>query len=342
MIKIIVSHARVICFLLISLVIGCVNININPAASICETTKDLSKTDVDTFDTAAKSYITLMNDTDYNGLYKVLSTNAKEIISKRDIQAVINQIKSNYGDLKDVRLKDVFRLSTTSNKQAALCTNSLSDKKNSYSVYVLPDSQKFVTTIHEVNVGSYGRFYIIMFLVSEENNLKIRAFYFQPSGIGERDADYYLGQAEKQLAQGSNRSAFLYYSIGLQFLPNNQLVSTQYVREVKGKMDAVTVSNLSQNVEEKWTTSTGDVFTVYRVGPTVIHNETGLSINYITESVSNVPQIEKESKELASYIKTAFPEYSTAFDFILIEATEKISADSSIPSYRASYHFSEL
>jgi hypothetical protein len=168
-----------------------------------------------------------------------------------------------------------------------------------------------------------GHLAIAVWLVEESIGWKVQSFWLNLSTLGDKDSTQLWALANAQKALGHNFNAALMYSAAAQLAnrgPNFQMGITQSISE--------DVSDLTAPDEIKgkppflWT-SGDSTFKILSVGPTAIGGKIYIIVMHEVAPWGTEGQVDGWNKQVLSYLKQRFPEYSDIFAGIVVRAKEQ-------------------
>ena len=167
-----------------------------------------------------------------------------------------------------------------------------------------------------------NRLVLVVWLVPEQNKWKVESFRVNFSTLGDKDSTELWDLARAQRARGHNFNAALLYMAAQETAnlgPNFQLGITQSISD-----DA---SNLSVPAEIQgqppflWKAAEA-TYKVISVGPIAIAGKIYVVIVHEVSPWQSDDQVDGWNRELLSYFKRRFPEYSDVFAGLVARATE--------------------
>lgn len=164
---------------------------------------------------------------------------------------------------------------------------------------------------------------IAVWLVPENNNWKVQSFWLNISSLGDKDSTQLWELANVQKARGHNFNAVMLYVAASQTAnrgPNFQMGITQRISE--DSADLVIPADLKGQPPFLW--KSGDtIFKVLSYGPVAIGGKDYIFVVHEVAPWETDGQVDGWNKQLLSYFKQRFPEYSEIFAGIVVRAKER-------------------
>jgi hypothetical protein len=168
-----------------------------------------------------------------------------------------------------------------------------------------------------------GHVAIAVWLAPEENVWKVRSFWLNVSSLGEKDSVQLWELANVQKADGHNFNAALLYAAAAQTAnrgPNFQMGITQSISQ--SVSDLAIPADLEGPAPFIW--KNGDVtFKVLSYGPIAIGGKFYVIVLHEVAPWNTDSQVDGWNRQVLSYLKQRFPEYSDVFAGIVVRAKER-------------------
>jgi hypothetical protein len=162
-----------------------------------------------------------------------------------------------------------------------------------------------------------------VWLVPEQNTWKVQSFWMNVATLADKDSKDLWQLGHEQVAKKHNFNAALLYAAAGQVAnrgPSIQLGITQAIREDTSKMDLP--SEIQGQPPFSW--KNGQVtFKVMNVGPIAIAGKMYVMIVHQVSPWQSEAQVDGWNKDLLSYFKQRFPEYSDIFSGLVARAIEE-------------------
>lgn len=168
-----------------------------------------------------------------------------------------------------------------------------------------------------------GHVAIAVWLVPEKTDWKVQNFWLNISSLGDKDSTQLWELANAQKARGHNFNASLLYSAAAQTAnrgPNFQMGITRRISE--DSSDLVLPEEIKGQPPFLW--KNGDsIFRILNVGPVSIGGKEYVIILHEVAPWATDADVDGRNKQLNSYFKQRFPEYTEIFSGIVARAKER-------------------
>ena len=168
-----------------------------------------------------------------------------------------------------------------------------------------------------------NRMAFVVWLVPEQGNWKVQSFWANLSTLADKDSMQLWELARTQQARGHNFNAALLLASAKQLAnrgPNFQLGITQSISTEMSKLTFPT--DIQGQPPFLW--KTGETtYKVTNVGPIAVGGKIYVVITHEVSPWQSNEQVDGWNKELLTYFKGQFPEYSDVFAGLVARATER-------------------
>lgn len=164
---------------------------------------------------------------------------------------------------------------------------------------------------------------VVVWLVPEEGEWKVQSFRLNVSTLADKDSLQLWELARAQQARQHSFNAALLYAAAAQTAergPNFQLGITQSISD---EMSKLTVPAEIQGQPPFFWKSGETTYKVASVGPIAVGGRIYIIIVHEVSPWQSNEQVDGWNKELLSYFKRRFPEYSDVFAGLVARATER-------------------
>lgn len=162
-----------------------------------------------------------------------------------------------------------------------------------------------------------------VWLVPEQDSWKVQSFWINVATLADKDSKDLWQLGREQAAKGHNFNTALLYAAAGQVAnrgPNFQLGITQSISEALSKLNVP--SEIQGQPPFSW--KNGQVtYKVMNVGPIAIAGKMYLIIVHQVSPWQSDAQVDGWNKELLSFFKQRFPEYSDVFSGLVARAIEQ-------------------
>lgn len=202
-----------------------------------------------------------------------------------------------------------------------VCGNSFSNPSAWASLEAESVPQQAYTLLSADTVNN--KLAIAIWLIPEQSGWKVHDFRMNVSTLGDEDSMQLLLLARIQQAKKHSFNAALLCAAAAQTAnrgPSFQLGITQSISEEMSKF--IVPDEIKGPPPFLW--KNGErIYKVNNVGPIAIGGKLYVSINHEVSPWQSNEQVEGWNRELISYFKNRFPEYSDSFAGLVVRATER-------------------
>jgi len=269
----------------------------------------------------ASDFAQKMLDQDVNGAFELFSEAGKANVTREQLQA---QAATNLRqfELKNTSIQHTYFIELTGKSPGSVvCSTDLSkpDGWESMAAANVPEQSHVVMSAQARN----NRIAFTLWLVPEHGAWKVQSFWLNVATLADKDSLQLWQAARAQESKGHQLNAFLLYASALQAAnrgSNFQLGITQAILQDLSKLR----KPLEMEGAPPFLWKNGDTtYKVLNIGPIAIGGKIYVTIAHEVQPWQSNEQVDGWNKELLSYFKRHFPEYSDTFAGLVARALER-------------------
>jgi hypothetical protein len=301
-----------------------------PFVSSCAEDAEIEAAKRQAVDNSAIRFLQTLFSPDPSAAFDGLSTERRQITNRDEVSALARNVIQQFftdehdariGDLKDARIQKTYLISLKGKSPGSLvCASNLSKPDGWVSVAAsdAPEQAHVLISVPARN----NEITFTFWLVPEQNLWKVQSFWTSVSTLADKDALQIWQLARAQVAQGHafNAALLLNAASGLaQRGPDFQEGITQSISK--------DISALALPAELKgqppllWK-SANNTWKVLSVSPTAVAGKIYVIIVHEVHPWQTDAQVDGWNKELLTWFKRRFPEYSGVFAGLVARARE--------------------
>ena len=164
---------------------------------------------------------------------------------------------------------------------------------------------------------------IAVWLVPERNGWKVQSFRANVSTLADKDSKQLWELARAQQALKHSFNAALLYAAAAQTANRGPSFQLGIMQSISNQMSSLTVPDEIKGQPPFLWKNGETTYKVATVGPMAIGGKIYVVMNHEVSPWQTNEQVDGWNKELLSYFKHRFPEYSDAFAGLVARATER-------------------
>jgi hypothetical protein len=293
----------------------------SPFASSCGEDSHIDAAKRQAMDTAAMAFAGLLLGPNPGAAYDVFSKEGQQGTTREQIDAD-GQMFTRQFEPKNLSVQHTYLMNLFGKSPGRVMCGTDFTKPNGWESLGAADVPEQGHVLLSADVTN-GHVAIAVWLVPEKNDWKVQSFWLNISSLGDKDSTQLWEQANAQKARGHNFNAALLYVAASQTAnrgPNFQMGITQRISE--DSSDLVVADDLKGSPPFLW--KSGDTtFKVLSYGPVAIGGKTYIIVVHEVAPWRTDAQVDGWNKQLLSYFKQRFPEYSEIFAGVVVRAKER-------------------
>jgi hypothetical protein len=195
---------------------------------------------------------------------------------------------------------------------------------DSYKMAVIPAPEQAYTLI--TTDGAREGLVFTLWLVRNEAGWAVNSFAFNVATLAGRDAPHLWQLARVQHQRGHEFNATLLYFAASQIANRGPSFELGYASQIAAEQAKIARPKEITGPIPFLFDPEGQSFTVQNIGASEAGGRLFLAVTQEVGPGHSAKQLDQRNRELISFIKKHFPEYTDVFDGILVQAADRTSA----------------
>lgn len=259
---------------------------------------------------------------DADSSYSQLTDDATKTISRQQFKRLLDSVKP-FGPFDSLSMRRILTVSgwgfMAPRGAVAVCSRDSSHRDSTVSVAVENVRQQAYAVLQTKGVRETWA--VVLWLVPRTGGIwRVQAFHLTPVTVLGRPASDIVDEARKQLHIGHGLNARLLYTIAASLASRGPFYHLGVQDELQQESEQIVPPAEFRGQPPFLLQGPNGPFTVVGLAPTTVDSKLYLLISQVI-SLGDSGEAVQKNRDLMTSFATEFPEYSDAFDGLLVEAT---------------------
>jgi|GEM_PF-1363259 len=232
----------------------------------------------------------------------------------------LENFTESFGEMSFPRLREVYYLTSNSDKKQVWVPCNIGEKGVN-DLHLVPTNRKLAVGVFRVR-SEMEELRVIIRMEDMDGQWKFSAVEIYPVTIDHKLYGHYFQKAREYRERGLLRLAVLYYKTAIKLSEMGIGVQEFVSQAIVKQLQQIKVDYIPSGEQKVWKVD-GEEFKVYSVDPVYAQGNHLVQIRYISPSLGDKKELEKNARKLAEFANRKFPEYRLGFDGIRIMATSQ-------------------